>query len=119
MRTWSFLAASHPFGARLFTPASAAAITLPSFDDALPNRAARIVYRLRAVDAAGRMSLDGVTLKGIVRIPAAASIAAPIREPSRAGDAPHRLRLDGARRVRKSRTCWCSVTCTRRTCARR
>ena len=89
----AFLAASHPFGSRLFTPASAAAIALPTFEDSLPNRAARIVYRLRAVDAAGRTSLNGVTLKGIVRIPAASAIAAPLREASRPGDAPHRLRL--------------------------
>jgi hypothetical protein len=89
-----FLAASHPFGARLFTPASAVPIVLPAFDDTLPNRAARLVYRLRAVDAAGHLSLGGVTLKGIVRIPAASDIAAPLRAAARPGDAAHRLRLE-------------------------
>ena len=89
-----FLAASHPFGARLFTPVTAAAITLPVFDDALPNRSVRVIYRLRAVDAAGRVSLDGATLQGIVRVPAAASIAAPTRAPARAGDPDRRLRLE-------------------------
>jgi hypothetical protein len=89
-----FLAASHPFGARLFTPVTAAAITLPAFDDALPNRAVRVVYRLRAVDAAGRVSLDGATLQGIVRVPAAASIAAPTRASARDGDPAGRLRLE-------------------------
>ena len=88
-----FLAASHPFRARLFTPAAAASVTLPAFDETLPNRAGRFIYRLRALDAAGRPSLDGATLKGIVRVPVATPIAAPIRAPSRAGDPPHRLRL--------------------------
>lgn len=89
-----FLAASHPFGARLFAPVTAAAITLPVFDDALPNRAVRVIYRLRAVDAAGRVSLGAATLQGIVRVPAAASIAAPTRGAARAGDAARRLRLE-------------------------
>ena len=88
-----FLAAAHPYRARLFGPAAAATITLPVFDDTLPNRAARFVYRLRAIDAAGQTSLGGITLKGIVRVPAAGAIAAPIREPSRPGDPLERLRL--------------------------
>lgn len=89
-----FLAASHPLGARLFAPVTAAPITLPMFDDALPNRAVRVIYRLRAVDAAGRVSLDGATLQGIVRVPAAASIAAPTRAGARVGDPGGRLRLE-------------------------
>jgi hypothetical protein len=88
-----FLSASHPFGARLFTPVSPAPIIVPTFDDTLPNRAARVVYRLRAVDAAGRTSFNGVTLKGILRIPATGALAAPLREASRPGDPKHRLRL--------------------------
>jgi hypothetical protein len=89
-----FLAASHPFGARLFTPVTAAPIALPGFDDALPNRAVRVIYRLRAVDAAGRVSLAGATLQGIVRVPAAASIAPPTRAAARDGDPAGRLRLE-------------------------
>ncbi|MBL8701478.1 MAG: hypothetical protein JNK67_24075 [Alphaproteobacteria bacterium] len=88
-----FLAASHPFRARLFTPAAAATITLPAFDESLANRAGRWIYRLRAIDNAGRTSLDGVTLKGVVRVPAATPVTAPIRLPARAGDPRHRLRL--------------------------
>jgi hypothetical protein len=88
-----FLAASHPYKARLFVPARDAAITLPRFDETLPNRGARYVYRLRLADAAGHLSDDGITLRGIVRVPSTTRVAPPRRDPVQPGDPRNRLRL--------------------------
>jgi len=90
-----YLAASHPYRARLFRPVTepSAPIPLGSFDETLPDRAARWVYRARPADASGRISLDGVTLRGVVRVPAIAKLAAPMLEPRVAGDPRDRLRL--------------------------
>jgi hypothetical protein len=74
-----FLAASHPLRARLFQPASRDAIRLDRFEDTLPNRGARWVYRLRLADAAGRFSADAATLPVVVRVPTTTRLAAPVR----------------------------------------
>jgi hypothetical protein len=88
-----FLAASHPYKGRLFAPSTDAAITLPRFAETLPNRGARYVYRLRLADAAGHLSDDGVTLRGIVRVPATTRVPPPRRDPAQPGDPRNRLRI--------------------------
>jgi hypothetical protein len=74
-----FLAAKHPHRARLFAPASRTAIRLNEFEETLPNRGARWVYRLRLADAAGRFSRDAATLPVIVRVPTTTELSAPVR----------------------------------------
>jgi len=88
-----FLAASHPYKARLFVPAKDAAITLPGFDESLPNRGARYVYRLRLADASGRLSDDGITLRGIVRVPSTTRVPPARRDPAQTDDPRNRLRV--------------------------
>jgi hypothetical protein len=88
-----FLAASHPYKARLFQPAVAEPVTLPVVADTLPNRGARWVYRARRADAAGRLSSEAFTLRGIVRVPSTAGVAVPVREERQTGDPPNRLRV--------------------------
>lgn len=73
-----FLAASHPYRGRLFQPSHERTV-LPIVDDTWPPFAARWVYRARALDAAGRISADGRTLRGVVRVPSAAAPPAPHR----------------------------------------
>ena len=101
-----FLAASHPYKARMFAPSTGVAIALPSFDETLPNRGARYVYRLRLADAAGHLSNDGVTLRGIVRVPATTRVAPPRRDAAQPGDPRNRLRvrIDGPAEV--TRVLW-------------
>jgi len=74
-----YLASVHPYRARLFRGAAPAPIALAAFDETLPNRGGRWVYRLRLADAAGHLSADGLTLRVIVRIPATSAVAAPVR----------------------------------------
>ena len=56
-----FLASMHPHARAALPPASRTSRS-PSieFDETLPNRGARWVYRLRLADAAGHLSADGV-----------------------------------------------------------
>lgn len=74
-----FLAAIHPYRARLFQPSGRDPVRLNQFEETLPNRGARWVYRLRLADAAGRLSADAATLPVIVRVPATTALAAPVR----------------------------------------
>jgi hypothetical protein len=74
-----FLASMHPHRARLFQPASRTPIRLDQFEETLPNRGARWVYRLRLADAAGRFSQDAATVKAIVRVPSTTELTAPVR----------------------------------------
>lgn len=74
-----FLAAMHPHRARLFQPASRKPIRLDEFEETLPNRGARWVYRLRVADASGRFSRDAATLPVIVRVPSTTELSAPVR----------------------------------------
>lgn len=74
-----FLASAHPQRARLFQAATRDPIVLDQFDESLPNRNARWVYRFRLADAAGRLSSDGLTARVIVRVPSTSEIAAPVR----------------------------------------
>lgn len=96
-----FLAAAHPYRARLFQPAIAAPVTLPVITDLLPNAGGRWIYRARRADAAGHLSEDGVTLRGVVRVPTMAAVATPLREPGKAGDPESRVRflVDGGAEV--------------------
>lgn len=71
-----YLAAAHPLRARLFVP-SHDRTSLPIVDDTWPPSGARWVYRARALDAAGRVSADGRTLRGVVRVPTPAPPSAP------------------------------------------
>ncbi|HSM06188.1 MAG TPA: hypothetical protein VK858_16330, partial [Longimicrobiales bacterium] len=50
------------------------------FEDTLPNRPARWLYRLRAVDAAGRPSARGQILPLVVQVPSPARCVAPTLE---------------------------------------
>ncbi|WP_434047572.1 MULTISPECIES: hypothetical protein [Sorangium] len=88
-----FLAAAHPYRARLFTPVTQEPVTLPRFAETLPNRGARWIYRVRLADAAGRLSADGRTLRGVVRVPATTRVPPPRREAAQPGDPRARLRL--------------------------
>jgi hypothetical protein len=85
----------------LYAPAAASPITLPQITHSLPNEGARHVYRARRVDAAGNRSADGITLRGVVRVPSTRAVSAPLREPRQAGDPETRLRfrVDGASEV--------------------
>ncbi|MGH2742211.1 MAG: hypothetical protein ACRDN8_06940, partial [Thermoleophilaceae bacterium] len=74
-----YLASVHPYRVRLFRAATIDPITLDSFRETLPNRGARWVYRLRVADGAGHLSVDGVTLRVIVRVPTTTALAAPVR----------------------------------------
>jgi hypothetical protein len=74
-----FLASAHPYRARLFRAASPDPITLDQFEETLPNRGARWVYRLRLADASDRLSADGVTLPVIVRVPSTTAVTTPVR----------------------------------------
>lgn len=74
-----FLAAIHPYRPRLFQPSVREPITLDRFEETLPNRGTRWVYRLRLTDAAGRLSSNAATLPVIVRVPSTSEIAAPVR----------------------------------------
>ncbi len=96
-----FLAASHPYRARLYAPAVASPIVLPLITHTLPNEGARHVYRARRADAAGNVSVDGITLRGVVRVPSTRAVSTPLREPRQAGDPETRLRfrVDGASEV--------------------
>jgi hypothetical protein len=47
------------------------------FEDTLPNRPARWLYRLRAVDGAGRPSADGQVLPLVLHVPSPARSVAP------------------------------------------
>jgi hypothetical protein len=87
-----YLAASHPYRARLFAAGPDAAGTLPIVRDTLPAGNARWVYRVRTRDAAGNVSADGMTLRGVVRVPLTV-IAAPARTAARSGDPAGRLRF--------------------------
>ncbi len=95
-----FLAASHPQRARLFQPAIALPVVLPIVTDVLPSTGARWVYRARVADAAGNLSADGVTLRGVVRVPIT-RLTPPQPLPREPGDPPTRLRLrvDGSGEV--------------------
>jgi hypothetical protein len=74
-----FLASVHPYRARLFQAATREPVRLDRFQETLPNRGARWVYRLRLADAAGRLSTGAPTLPVIVRVPATTVLAAPTR----------------------------------------
>ena len=94
MRRWRFSRHRIRSAARLFTPASAAAIALPTFEDTLPNRAgpdrlstprrrcggAHVPQRRHA--QGHRAHPRGERDRGAACV-----------KPSRPGDAPHRLRL--------------------------
>ncbi len=88
-----YLAASHPYRSRLYQAAIESAVTLPVVIDVLPNAGARYVYRARRVDAAGNLSADGVTLRGVVRVPSMATVATPLREPGMPQDPETRVRF--------------------------
>jgi hypothetical protein len=74
-----YLASVHPYRGRLFRGATPEPVALGEFQETLPNRGARWVYRLRVADAAGHVSADGVTLRVIVRVPTTTALAAPVR----------------------------------------
>jgi hypothetical protein len=74
-----FLASIHPYRARLFQPSMRDPIKLDRFEETLPNRGTRWVYRLRLADAAARLSSNAATLPVIVRVPSTSEIAAPVR----------------------------------------
>jgi hypothetical protein len=74
-----FLAAAHPYRARLFQGRPGDPVPLGAFEETLPNRGARWVYRLRGADGSGRLSADGRTVPAIVRVPATSRLAAPVR----------------------------------------
>jgi hypothetical protein len=80
-----YLAASHPYRGRLFEPSHERAV-LPIIDDTWPPFGARWVYRARGLDAAGRVSADGRTLRGVVRVPTPVAPPAPYHHAS--GPAP-------------------------------
>jgi hypothetical protein len=74
-----FLASVHPHRARLFQAATREPVRVDRFEETLPNRGARWVYRLRLADAAGRLSEGAPTLPVIVRVPATTALAPPMR----------------------------------------
>lgn len=88
-----FLAASHPYKSRLFAPTGGDVITLPRVDDTFPNTASRWIYRVRLADAAGHLSADGITLRGIVRVPTTTELPVPRRLQALDGDPANRLRV--------------------------
>jgi hypothetical protein len=88
-----FLAASHPYKARLFQAAIDDPVTLPRVTDVLPNRGGRWLYRARLADAAGNLSADAMTLRGVVRVPFTTAIAPPQLAPAVTGTPPNRLRV--------------------------
>jgi hypothetical protein len=90
-----FLAASQPYRARLYRHAHDGPIALGPFSETLPHRSARWVYRVRLADG-DRLSQDGVTLPGIVRVPAMSRLAPPVREDAAPGDPRDRLRVRAA-----------------------
>ena len=92
-----FLASVHPQRARFFQAAARDPIALDHFDETLPNRGARWVYRLRVADAAGRLSVDGVTVRAIVRVPSTSALAEPVRVER--GDPRFVLRVAGGSEV--------------------
>jgi hypothetical protein len=86
-----FLAAAHPFRARLFQGKTGDPVALGPFEETLPNRGARWVYRLRLADASGRFSAEGSTVPAIVRVPATSELAVPVRVERGAGRAVLRV----------------------------
>jgi hypothetical protein len=81
-----FLAGSHPYRDRLFEPSTERPVLLGPFQDTLPAKASRYVYRVRKGDAAGHISAGGAVAKVIVRVPSLAPGAAPEKLSSESND---------------------------------
>lgn len=88
-----FLAGSHPYSDRLFEPAAQDPVPFGPFQETLPPKSGRYVYRVRKSDAAGHLSAGGAVAKVIVRVPSLASGAAPERVQPESSDVPGTLRL--------------------------
>jgi hypothetical protein len=86
-----FLAAAHPYRARLFQGRTGDPLPFGAFVETLPNRGARWVYRLRRADGSGRLSAEGLTVRAIVRTPATSELAEPVRVQRGAGTAVLRV----------------------------
>jgi hypothetical protein len=76
-----FLAAKHPYGDRLFAPVMQDPVAFGPFQDTLPPKADRFVYRIRKADAAGHLSADSAMARVAVRVPSMATGPVPVRVP--------------------------------------
>ena len=72
-----YLASVHPFRDRLFATVSHNPIPLAPFEDSLPPRAGRWVYRFRRAHPSGVVSVEGVVARVVVRVPSLAPGATP------------------------------------------
>ena len=95
-----FLAGSHPYRDRLFEPAAQVPLPFGPFQETLPAKSGRFVYRVRKSDRSGHLSAGAAMAAVVVRVPSLAPGAVPERDTFAAGDPPGRLRLrvvpDGA-----------------------
>ncbi len=88
-----YLADLHPYRDRLFEPATLEPVKFGSFQETLPPKSGRFVYRVRKSDAAGHLSVDGAVAKVIVRVPSLTPGGAPEKLPGHSDDPPGSLRL--------------------------
>jgi hypothetical protein len=88
-----FLAGSHPYRDRLFEPATQDPVPFAPFQETLPPKSGRFVYRVRKSDRAGHLSAGAAMAGVVVRVPSMAPGTAPERLVSVPGDPPGRLRL--------------------------
>lgn len=74
-----FLAGSHPYRDRLFEPVTQKPIPFGPFQETLPAKSGRYVYRIRKSDAAGHISESGAMAKVVIRVPSIVKGSSPER----------------------------------------
>jgi len=88
-----YLAGQHRYRDRLFVAAHDDPQPPGPFAETLPGSADRWVYRVRSVDAAGRVSAGSATARVVVRVPSLLAGAPPLRAPRQPADLPQVLRI--------------------------
>ena len=88
-----FIAGHHPYRDRLFASAHDAPLPPGAFPETLAPNPARWLYRVRAADAAGHVSVGSATARVVVRVPSTQPGPPPQRLPSQPGDAPAVVRV--------------------------
>jgi hypothetical protein len=87
------LAGRHPYRDRLFTPARQEPVSPGPVVQTLPPAAERWLYRVRAVDRAGRVSAGSATARVVVRVPSLLPGARAERMARDPGDPPGIVRV--------------------------
>lgn len=87
------LSGHHPYRDRLFAPAREEPVVPGPFAETLPPAAERWLYRVRAIDRAGRVSAGSATARVVVRVPSLLPGAPAAQIACAPGDPPDLLRV--------------------------